>query len=1132
MPLILPTTLVGSGSGLSAVWANDGGDKVTQDELRATGSPSSVTNTCWDGTTIKQFGAMNEVVSFNVILEAAHSAAPVVAVTMSNLTGPGGTIRCNQGRGTAGNNLYNWTTTEAELFYVRYLQIRGLSSTLTSDGYSLTGTAFEPELPQKLKLPFIGGVYTGGYANRPNASKFYPEIPVPLELAPTFAITQGENQSVWVDIYIPKAIGAGAYIGNVTVSENGIGTHTIPVTLTVRNFTLPDLPSLPGMVDTAYGDVTQRYTGTTFPVIGSAADLLGRQVLFNQQLVSHRHKITCIGDDIDFALGIYTQNPSSAYQQYVLGTAYSTGNGYAGPGLNTPISAYAIGMYGHWQNTSWPATQAGFQTNTNAWETWFEANAPTVKRFVYLADESISYQQVQTWANWMATNPGIGVNIQSMASIGAITNVPGFSTAGPHGSGWVPSWCCYSGGTVYQSILAKQNPSVAPPNATYWSVYLTGLSGSYNTVATLEPDLHIVMTVFGAGLTSAWTSSVAQVQGTANYEYWMYNGYRPGQGTFHTEADGVDLRSMMWGAYKKGVKRWFFWEGTYYNDNQTGSNPPFKDLFVESRTYQSTATVPDASVGLKGSNGDGVLFYPGTQALPSGGTSYGVGGPFASLRMKHWRRGIQDVDYITLANAINPSAVTSLVQSMVPSVLWENTVHDPADPSYYINTPQSWSADPNVWEAARLQLANICDPQLSFPLLGGMYIAGSVQTAWGTSAFQGQVAKLGVAVVGTYPGWTGGGFTNSSAAAAVKAINPKIKLAPYHNIMELEPGVGASGSAYSPIFNAATAMNWLLRTSWPSGGITDADGLAQSGLNQTKFTVPGAGAYAGFANYLAWRAAWTAANEYYANYDATYTDNVFYQPRVSADYNQSGSSQTAAAAGQNWRDGYASYFPQLRAQLPAGSLLLGNVADWFNTPITGLTGLLDGGFMEGVVGGASSMEVSKGWAGMMAFYATVMNSTIAPNYTIFAQDGSTTNYAGMRYGLCSCLLDNAYYFHSNNGNYDIVILFDEFSFNLGTATAGPGNPTNSTYSGGGLTVWKQGVYRRDFANGIVLVNPRGNGSQTIVVDAVNNFWHLRGTQDPTTNDASMVAAGGTVTLPDPNVGGTGGSGLFLSRTAT
>ncbi len=56
-------------SAIAAVWANDGGDKVTQDELRASNG-TSVTNSLWDGSTISLFGAMNEVVNFNMILEA------------------------------------------------------------------------------------------------------------------------------------------------------------------------------------------------------------------------------------------------------------------------------------------------------------------------------------------------------------------------------------------------------------------------------------------------------------------------------------------------------------------------------------------------------------------------------------------------------------------------------------------------------------------------------------------------------------------------------------------------------------------------------------------------------------------------------------------------------------------------------------------------------------------------------------------------------------------------------------------------------------------------------------------------------------------------------------------------------
>ena len=49
--------------------------------------------------------------------------------------------------------------------------------------------------------------------------------------------------------------------------------------------------------------------------------------------------------------------------------------------------------------------------------------------------------------------------------------------------------------------------------------------------------------------------------------------------------------------------------------------------------------------------------------------SYGVDGPFASLRMKDWRRGIQDVDYLALAAAVDPGAVQNLVNRMVPERL-------------------------------------------------------------------------------------------------------------------------------------------------------------------------------------------------------------------------------------------------------------------------------------------------------------------------------------------------------------------------------------------------------------------------------------------------------------------------------
>lgn len=210
---------------ISAVWANDGEDKVTQDELRATMNPTSVLNSVWDGTTISQFGAKNEVVSFNLVLEAVSLSATNVKVTLGNLTGPGGFVIRYAPRRT--NNLFNWTRTESELFFVRYLQILGLSEF----GYTIFDWD-EPSIPEKLQcVPLVGDVCIGGWVSRPNHDKFYPDIAVPIELVPNFTIAAGSNQSIWADIYIPKAAATGLYTGTVTIRETGVVTHTVPVSL-------------------------------------------------------------------------------------------------------------------------------------------------------------------------------------------------------------------------------------------------------------------------------------------------------------------------------------------------------------------------------------------------------------------------------------------------------------------------------------------------------------------------------------------------------------------------------------------------------------------------------------------------------------------------------------------------------------------------------------------------------------------------------------------------------------------------------------------------------------------------------------------------------------------------------------
>jgi hypothetical protein len=624
---------VSSTTSISAVWANEGGDKVTRDELRATGHASAVNNSVWDGKCIRVFGAQNEVISFDVILEAATSAASKVSVTLSDLTGPSGAVIRSAPRDKT--KLFDWSTTEVELFYVRYLQILGLSQ----QAYGTLADWQEATFPRRAQCPGMTQASTDSkptgagcaWASRPVANKFYPDIAVPLELVPTFDIASANNQSIWADVYIPKSATPGVYGGMVTISENGTATHKVPVSLRVRNFALPDAPSAKTMLATSSGDIRPRY-----------GDALVPTALKNQRLVAHRHKISLIGDDANQS----GNQPGADYVPVLDGTLFTASNGYAGPGASTGQDVYSIGTYGSITEGS---TQQAFTSAFNGWETWFEANAPGTERFVYLCDE-----------------------------IACTTSTPTLATQ----LGW---WTSISGAGSKLHTLATQP--------------LIGVPATLSVPTSSWP--------FSDGTTAADQSAAdAVVAAEPTRRIYAYNGQRPGAGSCATEDDGVALREQPWGQYKRKIDRWFWWEATYYDDNQAGLGTV--DLFQSANTFGSTHA--DAAYGQAGgANGNGLFFYPGTDAkFPA--SSYGIDGPIVSLRLKHWRRGIQDVDYLTLAAAKDPTAVSSIVDKLVPKVLWEQQCHDLNDCSYTY-APISWSDNPDDWEAARAALAHIIDGQ-------------------------------------------------------------------------------------------------------------------------------------------------------------------------------------------------------------------------------------------------------------------------------------------------------------------------------------------------------------------------------------------------------------------------------------
>ena len=166
------------------------------------------------------------------------------------------------------------------------------------------------------------------------------------------------------------------------------------------------------------------------------------------------------------------------------------------------------------------------ETRTDAWETWFQNNAPDTIRYLYVDDEpAVSFinsgprlpiEYANLVSEFVANNPGPGGNLDT------------FITASP---------------LDYDDEL---------------------------------PITNILGTVIAQDPTVPWEEATAALNADPDRRYFMYNGRRPASGTFATDDDGVALRELVWGQKKLGISRWFYWNSNYWNNFLGG--PATRDL--------------------------------------------------------------------------------------------------------------------------------------------------------------------------------------------------------------------------------------------------------------------------------------------------------------------------------------------------------------------------------------------------------------------------------------------------------------------------------------------------------------------------------------------------------------------------
>jgi hypothetical protein len=146
------------------------------------------------------------------------------------------------------------------------------------------------------------------------------------------------------------------------------------------------------------------------------------------------------------------------------------------------------------------------------------------------------------------------------------------------------------------------------------------------------------------------------------------------------------------------------------------------------------------------------------------------------------------------------------------------------------------------------------------------------------------------------------------------------------------------------------------------------------------------------------------------------------------------------------------------------------------------------------------------WATVMNNYLRLQKQVGYP--AVFLVNSNTNNtgdrndFRKMRFGLASTLMGDGFYsFDHGDQDHGQTWMYDEYEAYLGAPVGEARNLTGST------NPVKDGVWRRDFRNGTVLVNST-DAAKTVDLDA--EFERLSGTQDPKVNSGDISSV---VTIP-------------------
>ena len=341
-------------AGVRRVWAVNDGEKIERD---AVNNPASARNSAWDGRVVHLFGARNEVVAVQVIVEADARGIRRLSLHLPDLAFRRERIVY---RAPAADPT-DYVGRPIQIYAVNYMQVTTPSR---------ASWVYEPDSPAAPEDP------TGW-----KPVQLVPEnarrggLPVPVR--------PNDNQALWVDIYIDRDRAPGTYRGAIEIDADG-ARRRIPIELEVLNFTLPDENSMHAML---------------FYTSDQAELYHGRNLDPEYNRLAHRFRVELVH--------AYDERSLSDVWGRFAGTDFTREHAYEGPGAGVgnviaPRSFYGPGTEFDDRASAW--------ARSDSWMTFLRERLPRAITFLYMPDEprAAQYPRILALAEDIHSNPGPG----------------------------------------------------------------------------------------------------------------------------------------------------------------------------------------------------------------------------------------------------------------------------------------------------------------------------------------------------------------------------------------------------------------------------------------------------------------------------------------------------------------------------------------------------------------------------------------------------------------------------------------------------------------------------------------------------------------------------------------------------